>query len=746
MSAAEPQLLALIEKHWGFHTLRPLQDQAMRAVLDGRDSLVVLPTGGGKSLCYQAPALLLDGATVVVSPLISLMKDQVDSLRANGIAACQFDSSQSATERAALRSDLLVRSSRLLFTSPERLLMPQFQDFLRQLNVRRFAIDEAHCVSHWGHDFRPEYRQLGQLKQLFPDASVHAFTATATQRVRDDIAQQLRLADPLVLVGNFDRPNLTYRVQARRDLMGQVLDVLERHQGEPGIIYCIRRRDVDELTAALVAKGYKALPYHAGLTPAQRHNAQEQFADEECDLIVATVAFGMGIDRSDVRFVLHTGMPKSVEHYQQEAGRAGRDGLEAECLLLYSLQDTITWKSLVERSAGEAAGEGVKIDPTYVPAALRHVEEMDRYCRSAVCRHRVLVEYFGQAYEPPEEQGESCGACDLCLGETELVPDGTIIAQKILSAVYRTGQRFGVGHIIGVVRGQNTERIRQLRHDQLPTHGVLADETEQAVRDYVYQLIGQGVLTQEIRVSNGQEFPILTLNAASMEVLKKQREVRLTQPVRAKARQKTRAAEISWEGVDHQLFEALRQFRRDIAHQRHVPPYVIFSDATLRELARIRPRSMERLRLVYGVGEVKLNDLGPLVLPLIVDHCRARNLTTDNLVARDPTPAAPRASRPNPVRREALAMFRRGASIEEVCTQTGRARSTVLEYLCEVIRETRPADISRWVPPERYAQIATVARQDTGPFLKPIFVAFNGTISYEEIRLVVAHLQSASPA
>ncbi len=333
----------------------------MHAMLQGRDSVVVMPTGGGKSLCYQAPALLLDGPTLVVSPLISLMKDQVDGLRELGIAAAQLDSSQNAATRSGLEEELMNGSLRLLFCSPERLVSPGFQDMLRQAGIKRFAIDEAHCISHWGHDFRPEYRQLNRLKEIFPGASVHAFTATATEGVRRDIAERLNLTNPEILVGNFDRPNLTYRILARRDSYAQLTEVLDRHRDEAGIIYCIRRKDVDELHAALNAKGRPAMPYHAGLTPLQRQKAQEAFAAEECNLMVATVAFGMGIDRSNIRFVIHTGMPKSIEHYQQETGRGGRDGLEAECVLLYSGADVMTWKFIMEKSAAEPG-----VDPGFL--------------------------------------------------------------------------------------------------------------------------------------------------------------------------------------------------------------------------------------------------------------------------------------------------------------------------------------------------------------------------------------------
>jgi len=363
--ASDSDLKGVIARYWGFRSLRPLQEPAMRAVLDGRDSLVVLPTGGGKSLCYQAPALLRGDTTVVISPLIALMKDQVDGLRACGIPAIQIDSSQSPAERASYERDLQRGTLRLVFVSPERLVLTDFSQLLKRINARVFAIDEAHCISHWGHDFRQEYRQLKRLRDHFPDASVHAYTATATEQVRQDIIEQLGLRSPEVLVGSFDRPNLIYRVIPRLNLVDQVREVLDRHAGDAGIIYCIRRADVDSLTECLVGLGYKAMPYHAGMEPDDRRATQDAFAAESCDIVVATIAFGMGIDRSNIRFVLHTGMPKSLEHYQQETGRAGRDGLDAECVLLYSGGDALTWKRIIQKSAEQAGAE-----ESFLPNAL----------------------------------------------------------------------------------------------------------------------------------------------------------------------------------------------------------------------------------------------------------------------------------------------------------------------------------------------------------------------------------------
>jgi ATP-dependent DNA helicase RecQ len=602
------ELLASIRKTWGFAELRPLQAEAIRAELDGRDSVVVLPTGGGKSLCFQAPALLRHTTTVVVSPLIALMKDQVDGLRASGVAAAQIDSSVSSHERAACMTDVEAGRLALLYVSPERLAMPEFAAFLQRAGVDTFAIDEAHCISHWGHDFRQEYRQLGRIKELFPDAAIHAYTATATEQVRKDIAVQLGLREPLQLVGNFDRANLNYRVLARSNTNKQVLEVVGRHKGEAGIIYCLRRKDVEEMNQFLRDSGIASLPYHAGLERQERQRTQEEFAEERCNLIVATVAFGMGIDRSDLRFVLHTGMPKSIEHYQQETGRAGRDGLEAECILLYSGGDVMFWKRILERSAQEPG-----VGPDFLPVATRHLDDMDRYARGAVCRHRALVEYFGQALK-----GDDCGACDLCLGDNEVVADPVLLAQKILSCVARVKERFGIGHVTSVLRGENTDRVRTLGHDKLTTFGLLKEHGKVEIREWIYQLIGQKALVQ-----TADEYPILRLNEASWEVMHKKRTVRLLQPVRRKGKErpeKSRTEKESWDGVDRGLFESLRSLRLRLATERKVPPYIIFSDAVLRELARIKPNTREAMLRVHGIGDRKVQDFGDPVLTLIKEH------------------------------------------------------------------------------------------------------------------------------
>jgi ATP-dependent DNA helicase RecQ len=607
------QILAVIRKHWGYDSMRPLQEQAMAAVLSGRDSVVVMPTGGGKSLCYQVPALLREGVTVVVSPLISLMKDQVDGLLACGVPAVMMNSSQSSLENRAHERELVDGRAKLLFVSPERLAMPSFRETLRKIGVTALAIDEAHCISHWGHDFRPEYRQLRALREHFPQASFHAYTATATQQVRSDIAQQLALRDPDVLVGDFDRPNLTYRVLPRIDDWNQLVEVIDRHNNEAGIVYCTRRKDVDSLTEQLRRRGYNAMPYHAGMTQEDRRATQDAFAAERCDVVIATVAFGMGIDRSNVRYVVHMAMPKSIEHYQQETGRAGRDGLEAECVLFYSGADIVLWKSMLERG-----GDEIERDPKFMQAAMRHLNDVDRYCSGTVCRHRALVEHFGQSYTSP-----SCQACDICLGETEDVADALVVAQKIVSCVYRLRQSFGAGHVTSVLRGENLERIRERNHDQLSTYGLLKGHSRNEIRDWIYQLVAQGYIEQ-----TADEYPVLRLTANARFVMRGEAEIKLRQPIASSKKKsggekRPRVSATDDGPYDRDLFESLRKWRRSEAEERGVPPYVIFSDRTLREVARVQPTTLTALRQIYGVGDAKLTEFGEKVLERVREHSPA---------------------------------------------------------------------------------------------------------------------------
>jgi ATP-dependent DNA helicase RecQ len=602
-------LEAVLRRYWGFDGFRPLQREAMETIVAGRDSVLVLPTGAGKSLCFQAPAMLGapgDGLALVVSPLIALMKDQVDGLVESGIPAARVDSSMTPDARADVTAGIAQRRFRLLYVSPERLVGPGGDTFTRQLTragVRFVAIDEAHCISHWGHDFRPEYRQLGALRATFPDASFHAFTATATERVRHDIVERLGLQDPAVLVGDFDRPNLIYRVRPRAAARKQVEEIIRARPGQAGILYCISRREVDALAASLAESGVRVRPYHAGLSDDERTRHQDAFVNEEIDIIVATVAFGMGVDRSDVRFVVHVGAPKSVEHYQQESGRAGRDGLEAECVLLFSPADMLKWRRIME-ATGELGEEAVE-----------RLRAMEAYAAGMHCRHRALVRHFGQRYDR-----DDCGACDWCLRELEQIDEALVTAQKVVSCVARVRQRFGVAHVSAVLEGRTTPQVKAQQHDRLSTFGLLAGTPTAEVRGYIDQLVSAGFLAR-----SAGEYPVLSITARGGALLKGQVEasdVVLCRQPRVPARGDRRAPvsrveRESWEGVDRDLFERLRELRLSIARSRGVPPYVIFHDRTLREMARVKPASLDEIATIYGVGARKADAYGPAFLEAI---------------------------------------------------------------------------------------------------------------------------------
>jgi len=594
-------LLDALHRVWGFSGFRPQQREAMHAILDRRDSVVVLPTGGGKSLCFQAPAVVGSRLAIVVSPLISLMKDQVDGLRVDGVAASYLNSTLLPHERDQVLAGVRERRCRLLYVSPERIVGEGSQPLrrmLQQANVGFIAIDEAHCISQWGHDFRPEYRQLGRLRDDFPSVSLHAFTATATERVRRDIVHELRLREPLVLVGSFDRPNLTYRVLRRGNLHSQLSTVLSRHEDEAGIVYCSSRKEVEALAEWLRSEGRRAVPYHAGLTDDVRSRHQEMFLDEHVDIVVATVAFGMGIDRSNVRFVVHAGAPRSPEHYQQESGRAGRDGLPAECVLFYSGSDFVRWRQMLENN-----GE-------WNQSARALLRDMERYAAGTRCRHRALIEYFGQSFER-----DDCGACDWCLKELDRVRDSRTVARKILSCVARVKQTWGTGHVTDVLTGKATEKVLQSRHHELSTFGLLKEETPATIRGYIEQLVGDGLLLRD-----GDPYPVLRLTATGTALLRGEGDCLLYREVRPPSPRKRSRAIVGAgvaSGADADLFDVLRDVRLRLARKRSVPPYVIFHDTTLRDMVQRRPKTIEDLHDIYGVGARKAADFGDAFLDAI---------------------------------------------------------------------------------------------------------------------------------
>ncbi len=581
----------VLKKYWGYTSFLPLQEETISSILAGRDTLTMLATGGGKSLCFQLPALLRDGLAVVISPLISLMKDQVDSLKDVGITAEYLNSSLPPEEQRSVVKRIERREGKLLYISPERLQKESTVELLKSVPLSFFVIDEAHCISHWGHDFREDYRSLGVIKEAFRPIAVHAFTATATREVQRDILAQLRLEDPETHIGPVDRPNLTYRVRPRSQIIAQVTDLLKKHASEPGIIYCLRRDDVDILSARLNDLGFRNLPYHAGLSDETRRSHQDQFAREEVDIMVATIAFGMGIDRSNIRYVIHTAMPKSIEHYHQETGRSGRDGLPASCYMFYGGGDYLTWKSLLEDSPQKAV-------------VLDKLQRLYHFCSQPHCRHRVLANYFGQEYEKI-----SCEACDYCLNELEMVEDPLIVGQKILSCAYRVNQAggvgFGAGHIADVLKGNRTDQVKKWGHHGLSTFGLMANESVAFIRYMIEQLIGQDFLRRE------GEFPTLSLTECGRELLRGKRTPVLAKPlVAAKKKEIARKGrakkEKEWTGVDQELFQLLRNKRAELARQQGVPAFIIFGDKSLKVMAGIKPITREAFASVHGVGDHKL--------------------------------------------------------------------------------------------------------------------------------------------
>jgi ATP-dependent DNA helicase RecQ len=733
---------AAIKRHWGFDTLRPIQAEAIEAGIARRDSLVVMPTGGGKSLCYQVPPLVTGKVGVVISPLIALMKDQVDALRLVGYPAAALHSHLAPGEAGQIERDLLAGDLKLLLLSPERLLVDRMIGLLQRAGIDSFAIDEAHCISQWGHDFRPEYRRLAELRQYFPGASLHAYTATATPRVRTDIAQQLRLHQPTVLVGTFDRPNLAYRVNPRVRLLPQVLDVLSRHEKQAAIIYTISRKDAESLAEGLQASGVDARAYHAGMDAGARTRIQDDFRFERIDVVVATVAFGMGIDRSDVRCVIHAAMPKSVEGYQQETGRAGRDGLPAECVMLYSAADVMRWKRVIEFGAEEQQAA-----PEYVEAQVELLNEMQRLCTGIRCRHRALSEYFGQSYTPPAHADagvQGCGACDVCLGEMDEVPDSTTIARKVLSCVARVNQSFGARHVVSVLRGRATAKVVEKGHDQLSTFGLLKDVAEADLNGYIDQLIDQGVLARA-----PGEYPVLTLTPTSAALLRAESSVTLREAKKvdvgdAGGKQR-RDDGTPLSPQEHALFESLRAVRRALADELAVPAFIVFADSSLQDMARRRPSSPASLLKVVGVGQKKLDQFGERILELIRAECDRLGLALDQDPRPSPGPASPpRARTPNSLR--AAELFEQGTSIGDVAARLQLAESTVRGYLSDYIRASRPESIQPWVDAITYARVEAALREAGEATTKVIFERLNTEVTYDTIRFVREHLRARKAA
>jgi ATP-dependent DNA helicase RecQ len=712
----------ILRHRFGYDAFRLNQEAAIESILSGHDCVVLMPTGGGKSLCYQIPALVLDGLTVVISPLIALMKDQVDALRANGVAAAFLNSTQSAAEQVPVFQKVRSGELKLLYVAPERLLKSddRFIDFLRGVSVSLFAIDEAHCISSWGHDFRPEYLRLAALKREFPAVPLIALTATADKLVRKDIVDRLEIKNAEVFVSSFNRLNIHYAVKPKRDSYGKLLRFLDKRKDQSGIIYCLSRNSVNSLAADLRDEGFSALAYHAGLDKQTRDRHQTSFLNDETKIIVATIAFGMGIDKSNVRFVVHMDLPKNIESYYQETGRAGRDGLESEALLFYSYADVSKLKGFVEVDGN--------VDQSAI--MLKKLDAMAKYGDLKSCRRKFLLNYFSEGFD------QSCGNCDNCTGKFERF-DGTVIAQKALSAVYRTGQRFGMSYVIDLLRGSQAQTIRE-EHKNLKTYGVGADLPKQVWFDHFKDLIAQGYLLQ----AEGT-YPVIKLTEKSADVLSGKTIVELIK-IKVKEEKKPKlVAEVSLPYI-HGLFNELRDVRTAFARNEKVPPYVIFSDATLIEMATYLPQSEWEMRKISGVGDLKMEKYGAEFLRWIKDYCLVKKLTS-RIDLRSPKRKNNRRTKRDATGKDtyriSFEMFREGRSIAEIAQQRDIQPSTVENHLASFIA-TGEIQLHELVAPHKVETIrnAVLKFNETGA-LSPIKEFLGDEYTYGEIRAVIASMQ-----
>lgn len=687
VSNARVDLLAPLKQHFGYDAFRPLQKEIVEDALAGRDVFALMPTGGGKSLCFQLPALLRDGLTIVVSPLISLMKDQVDALQASGLAATFLNSTLDGNEARARLRGLHGGEFRLLYVAPERLMLEGFLERALNWNIAQIAIDEAHCISEWGHDFRPEYRELKKLRTHLPDVPVMALTATATTRVREDILRQLKLRDPRIYVASFDRPNLTYRVVAKSAPYEQLLTFLESRPHESGIVYCASRKTADSLSSKLKADGIPAKPYHAGLEGDERGRHQEMFLRDDVRVITATIAFGMGINKPNVRFVVHHDLPKNIESYYQETGRAGRDGLPSECVLLFSAADVVKQTRFIdEKNAQEQR------------IAHEQLRQMVHFAETRECRRTVLLRYFGE-----ERPDESCNGCDNCLTPRETF-DGTIAAQKFLSCVHRvhakSGFGFGLNHIVEVLTGADTEAVRQRGHNELSTYAIGRDINRPA-----WQAIGRELLRLGLVEAAPGKFATLNLSEAGRAALRDRTSITLTKPADVAEKVKgTRAGTIE---CDEALFERLRVVRRQLADERNVPAYVIFSDVALREMARSYPTTAAAFRRIPGVGEQKLKDFSEPFLAEVTDYLS----TNPRQMFDAPAAPAPRKATLNDSESETLRRFQGGESIEEIARARGFVASTICTHLVAAIDSGVAIPRERFFTPAEEAEIGEAFRQ-----------------------------------
>lgn len=695
-----------LKQYFGYDVFRPMQAQIIQRVLSGQDSLVLMPTGGGKSICYQIPSVIMPGCSVVVSPLISLMKDQVEGLRANGIKAAFLNSSLTATDQRLVEEAFFQDQIDLLYVSPEKLVSQEFLPLLKRAKVNLFAIDEAHCISSWGHDFRPEYTQLGFLKKQFPDIPVIALTATADKITRRDIIDKLQLVQPEVFIASFDRPNLSLEVRPGQKRLEQILSFLSRHPKDSGIIYCLSRKSTEEIAAKLNEKGFRAAYYHAGMPPEERDQVQEQFINDNIPIICATIAFGMGIDKSNVRWIIHFNLPKNIEGYYQEIGRAGRDGVRAETLLFYSFADVSLLQDII-----------LKNDSENSEVQLAKLERMQQYAESLACRRRILLNYFG------EDLSENCGNCDICKNPPEYF-DGTVIAQKALSAVYRLQEQVGINMLINVLRASGRKDLLEKGYDRIKTYGAGRDLPFVEWRDYLQQLVNLGYL----EVAHDQH-NVLKLTPASQRVLFENETVSLVKMTTVqdrleeeKAKAKASLPKTQRQRTRDELFEELRQLRKKLAQEKGVPPYLVFSDATLEEMAAVRPTNDLEMQRISGVGERKLHLYGDVFQALIRDYVKRSGpqVSADTVLMT-------------------YDFYKEKLTIDQIAQERNLSPATVYSHLEELLRNGHEIDIYRFVTKAEVDRVLRSRRYLDQPFkLKDLFEVMNREIPYEKIRLILA--------
>ncbi len=709
----------VLSQYFGYGTFRPLQEEIIQDIMSRRDVFVLMPTGGGKSLCYQLPSVMLGGVTIVVSPLISLMKDQVDGLVQNGIRAAYLNSSLSLSEQNAVLRKLLTNDLSLLYVAPERLVQTHFLDVIKQISINFFAIDEAHCISQWGHDFRPEYRRLDLIRKLFPDKPLVALTATATPRVKEDITERLNLQKARIYSASFNRPNLLYRITPKLDAFSQVYEYVTKHKNESGIIYCQSRKTVESVAERLAERGIHALPYHAGLADEVRKKNQERFIREDVEVIVATIAFGMGIDKPNVRYVLHYDLPRSLEHYYQETGRAGRDGLQSECVLLYSYGDKFFYERFI---ADKQTEEERRI-------AKAQLQRMIDFAQSRICRRAQLLQYFAESF------AEKCAACDNCLSPQETI-DGTVIAQKILSCIYRTQERFGVTHIVRILTGSKNQNVLRYNHHLLSTYGIIEEYTRTDVKTFIYELIQQGILKQ-----SDDQYGILFLTPKSKAVLKGREKVQLTKP-QERVVSKVDTEDKSNSHIDQQLFNRLRTLRKKIADEQNVPPYIIFADTSLKDMATYFPQTPEQFSGMYGVGEEKLKKYGEIFLNVIINFCKPQGIIP--LQTNRKKKLTKSTSTNHGSIAQTYELFLKGKTIAEIAKQRGFTEGTIHKHLQEAYLGGKQINMNVFVSMEKKQNIIKTFNQLGFERLAPVKEKLGETYSYDELRWVQAEFLKSS--